>query len=188
MTKKNIDSHIFSAFKDIPFGVFGLKLLHAPSNIISRQYDSIRKKNKQNEEKNTSRIDPYEKYAKTKSECTSFFYCEMFYGIKNTHDEEKYQNFIPYLVKNREPNCITQNKRVTFTDKNRDKANDSYAKLLLSKSKKSSMVLSDLDLLPYVRFSENPYSIGLDSAQTPTTSNQYTSEDDFDDLDGEFRV
>ncbi len=83
--KKNIDSHIFSSFMGMPYGVFGLKLLHASSSLISKQYNSIRKKNKKHEEKNTSKIDPYEKYAKQKSECTSFFYCEMFYGVKSFH-------------------------------------------------------------------------------------------------------
>jgi len=185
--KKNIVSHIFSTFKDIPFGVFGVKLSHAPSHTISKQYDSIRKQNKQNEEKNISKIDPYEKHAKLKSECTSFFYTEMFYGVKSIRDDEEYKKFIPYLVDKREPNHLVLDKRAVFSDKHRNLANNFYENLILSKCKKTPMILSDLDLLPFVRFSENPYSIGLDSAQTPTTSNVHALETDFDNLDKEFR-
>ncbi len=184
--KNNIDRHIFSTFKDIPFGVFGLKLLHAESRHISKQYDSVRKKNKLHEEKNISKIDPYEKYAKAKSECTSFFYTEMFYGVKNIHDDVEYEKFIPYFSKTRQPNSLVNNKRITFSDKHRSKASDFYEKLIHTKCNKTSMILSDLDLLPFVRFSENPHSIGHDSAQTPTTSNVHTPEADFDNLDAEF--
>lgn len=186
--KKNIDSHIFSSFMGMPYGVFGLKLLHAPSSLISKQYNSIRKKNKKHEEKNISKIDPYEKFVKQKSECTSFFYCEIFYGVKSFHDEETYKNGIPYLVERRKPNSLLQSKRIIFTDKHQNKANDYYEKLILTKSKKTSMILSDLDLLPFIRFSENPYSIGLDSAQTPTSSNVIVSEKEFGNFDEEFKL
>lgn len=185
--KNNIDRHIFSTFKDIPFGVFGLKLLHAESRHISKQYDIIRKKNKQHEEKNISKIDPYEKYAKAKSECTSFFYTEMFYGVKKMYNGIEYEKFIPYFSKTRQPNSLICDKQITSSDKNKSKASDFYEKFIHAKCKKTSMILSDLDLMPFVRFSENPHAIGHDSAQTPTTSNVHTSESDFDNLDAEFR-
>lgn len=184
--KNDIESHIFSTFKDIPFGVFGLKLLHAPSKIISRQYDVIRKKNKMHEE-NLTNIDPYEKFAKIKSQCTSFFYTEMFYGVQNIRDDEKYEKFIPYHSKTRKPNSLINRKRITFSDKRRDRASDVYEKMIHSKCNKTNMILSDVDLLPFVRFSENPYSIAHDSAQTPTTSNVSVSESDFDGIDAEFQ-
>jgi hypothetical protein len=184
--KNNVDRHIFSTFKDIPFGVFGLKLLHAPSKIISKQYDSIRKKNKIHEE-NLSKTDPYEKYAKLKSECTSFFYTEMFYGVQNIHDDDKYEKFIPYYSETRKPNSLVSRKRIALSDKCRSKASDAYEKIIHTKYKKTNMVLSDIDLLPFVRFSENPYSISHDSAQTPTTSNVSVLENDFDNIDAEFQ-
>jgi hypothetical protein len=185
--KNNVGRNLFSTFKDMPFGVFGLKLCHATSHRISKQYDSIRKKNKQSEEKNVSKIDPYESKAKQKAECQSFFHCEMFYGVRTLTDDEDYEKLIPYFVSGMKPNHLIRGKRIVYTDKQRDRANDLYADMILSKPKKTSMILSDLDLLPFVRFPENPYNLGLDSAQTPTTSNTSTSESAFDHLDEEFR-
>ena len=186
--KKNIGRNIFSTFKDMPFGVFGLKLCHATSDHISKQYDFIHKKNKQYEEKNISKIDPYENKAKQKAECQSFFYCEMFYGVKTLTEDNNYEKLIPYFVLDMKPNHLVRGKRIVYTDKQRDRANDSYIDLILSKAKKTSMILSDLDLLPFVRFPENPYNIGLDSAQSPTSSNTSTSESAFDYLDEEFKA
>lgn len=184
---KNIDRHIFSTFKDIPFGVFGLKLLHADSHHMTNQYNSIRKNNKRNEEHDVQKIDPYEKYAKTKSECTSFFYAEIFYGVKNIHDDGEYEKFIPCFSKTRQPNSLVHSKLIKFTDKNRSRASDFYEKFIHSKCKKTKNILSDLDLLPFVRFSESPYSIGLDSAQTTTTSNISIPETEFGNIDEDFR-
>ena len=185
--KKSIDSHIFSSFSKTPSGVFGIKLLHADSRMISKQYNNIRKQNKQHEENNTLRFDPYEKHAKAKSECTSFFYAEMFYGVKHLGDEEQYKKSIPYLVDKRKPNHLVKDKRIVFSDKRRDRAYDYYKNLILSKCKKTRTVLSDFDLSPFVRFSENPHSVGHETAQTPTFSNTRSSESDFGNFDAEFR-
>ena len=185
---KNVSiSNLFSSFRDIPYGVFGIKMSHANSRIITKQYNAIRKRNSRDGEKNTSGLDPFEKFARQKSECTSFFYTEIFFGVRSIHDEHGYEKFIPCRGKERKPNGLVSKKRMAFADKHLDRANQFYEKMILSGPVKSTMVLSDSDLSPFVRFPENPYSVGLDSAQTPTTSNISVSESDFDGIDAEFR-
>ncbi len=184
--RQDMHANIFSTFSKIPYGVFGLKLLHAKSDIISKQYDLVKKKNKRSYDKETA-TDPYERHAKQKSECSVFFHCEMFYGVQTAGDETHFENSIPYFSKTRKPNSLLNAKTVTSSKSNPEKAYDFYKKFVFSAAKKRPMILSNMDIMPFVRFPENPNSIGLDSGQASTMSNSSVSENAFDDFTGDFK-
>jgi len=184
-----ITSNIFSVLSDSPYGVFGIKLRHAPSKPVTKRYEVLQNKKKKrnndgNGSSNTIHIDPYEKMAKQKSECTSFFYSEMFFGIKNIFDITKFMKVIPYTAQHVEPNHLIRGKIVTSTKKNFDAATDYLKKTVMVQCNNKNMILSDYDILPFVRFPENSQILGLDSAKSPTMASDSFAEREFKDIGG----
>ena len=176
--EKTASSDIFSLLSDAPFGVFGIKLRPAPSKTVTAKYRSLlRKKSKQHD--GNTHFDPYEKNAKLKSECTTFFYSEIFFGVQKISDIGAFMGIIPYTSQHIEPNCLLQAKTVTSREKNLDAATKVLMKTMTEKCKGKNMILSDHDILSFVRFPENPQNVSLNTATSSTMASDSFDEREF---------
>ena len=191
--KTAIESNIFSVLSDSPYGVFGIKLRHAPSKPVTKQYESMLNKKKRNENKGKDgdnsvspiHVDPYEKMAKQKSECTSFFYSEIFFGVDKISHVEEFMKVIPYTSQHIEPNRLIRAKIVTSKEKNLSAAIEFLEKVAITQcNSDKKTILSGLDILPFVRFPESPQIFGLESAKSPTMASDSVDEREFNDVGG----
>ena len=163
-----LSSDIYSIISDAPYGIFGIKLGHADSKHVIRKYKSLLKKRPRNSD--TVHVDPYEKLAKLKSESTSFYYAELFYGVKQISDIDTFERVIPYTSDSLEPNRLIRGRVYTAKEKNLAAATRILQKTVKSKLKSKKIVLSEQDILPFIKFPEQPHSLGLDTAASPVMS------------------
>ncbi len=163
-----LSSDVYSIISDAPCGVFGIKLGHAPSKHVTRRYKSLLKKSKKAQD--TVHVDPYEKFAKQKAESTSFYYAEIFYGVKKISDIEPFEKTIPYTSDTLEPNHLITSRVFTARQKNLDAATKILQKTVKSKPKSRKTILSEQDIRPFVKFPEQPHILGLDTAASPVMS------------------
>ena len=163
-----LSSDIYSIISDAPYGIFGIKLGHADSKHVIRKYKSLLKKRPKN--RDIVHVDPYEKLAKLKSESTSFYYAELFYGVKQISDIDTFERVIPYTSDTLEPNRLIRGRVYTAKEKNLTAATRILQKTVKSKLKSKKIVLSEQDILPFIKFPEQPHSLGLDTATSPVMS------------------
>ena len=174
-------SDIFSVLSDAPFGVFGIKLRHAPSKPVTAKYRSLlRKKSRQHDD--NAHLDPYEKDAKQKSERTIFFYSEIFFGVQKISDIDAFRDIIPYTSQHMEPNRLLRAKTITSKEKNLDAATKILMKTMTEKCKGKNMILSDNDILSFVKFPDNPQNVSLDTATSSTMASDSFDEREFRSL------
>lgn len=176
LVNDDIESDIFSFLKDAPYGVFGIKLGHCSSKHILRQYNSLLKK----KDENNKCIDPYEKLARQKTESTVFFSSEIFFGTRQIFDVDVFREMIPHTLQH-EPNYLKEKNRVSLTAKNPDRATKHLQKILSSKPHKSNNILSESEVLQFVRFPKNSQNLRLDTAKSPSMSTELHDETPFDE-------
>ncbi len=182
VSDKTVTSEIFSVFSDAPYGIFGIKLSHAPSKPIVSKYKSFLQKKARKNDEDKIHVDPYEKMIKQKSECTRFFYSEIFFGVQKLSDTGAFHDIIPHTAQHVEPNRLVQAKITIAKEKDLDAATKILKKTLETKCMGKNMILSDFDILPFVRFPTHPQNIGLDSAAIPTMASDSFDEREFGDL------
>ena len=163
-----LSSDMYSIISDAPYGIFGINLGHADSKHVIRKYKSLLKKRPRN--RDIVHVDPYEKLAKLKSESTSFYYAELFYGVKQISDIDTFERVIPYTSDSLEPNRLIRGRVYTAKEKNLAAATRILQKTVKSKLKSKKIVLSEQDILPFIKFPEQPHSLGLDTAASPVMS------------------
>ena len=163
-----LSSDIYSIMSDAPYGIFGIKLGHADSKYVTRKYKSLLKKRPKN--RDIVHVDPYERFAKLKSESTSFYYAELFYGVKKISDIDSFEKVIPYTSSTLEPNRLIRGRVYTAKEKSLDAATKILQKTVKSKLKSKKIVLSEQDILPFVKFPEQPHNLSLDTAASPVMS------------------
>jgi len=175
--EKETHRDIFSMSPSELYGVFCIKLLHAKSDIIKRQFDMNRKKF---ENKKSTDTNFYEKMTKSKSEQSIFFHAEIFFGC-STKDVGKFQSIIPYAKGKPEPNSLVKKKLVSAKHKDTEKVTTLLKKKFTSESKKTQMILSGVDILPFVCFSKHPEHQQIKSAQNKLYSSSYSTIQDVPD-------
>lgn len=173
----DVESDIFSYIKDAPYGIFGIKLNHNSSKKIISKYKSLLRK----KDEDGICVDPYEKLAKQKFECTVFFRAEIFFGVKQIDKIDLFAKAIPHTVKH-SVNYLKQKNKTSISEKNQDRATTTLKKILSSNCKGKNMILSDQEISQFIRFPKNPQTIGLDSAKTPTMATTSFDEKVFDKI------
>ncbi|MCE9651728.1 MAG: hypothetical protein K8Q89_01500 [Nitrosarchaeum sp.] len=170
-------SNIFSVITNAPYGVFVIKLYHTDSKPIISKYEKLAQKSKTSD---TVHLDPHISKAKQKSECTLFFRCNMFFGVQNISDIKAFQSIIPYASEHIEPNRLVPAKIILSKAKNLDAATDHLKKIVTTQSNHKNMILSNQDILTFVRFPQNPEHLGLEPATFPTMASDSFDERFFD--------
>ncbi len=168
---KDMHQDIFSLLATAPYGAFYIRLLHANSSNIKKQFDSLKKKHERQKEKQNKNTNWYESPMKSKAECSLFFYAEVFYATKLSSDIDLFESVIPYTDPNQEPNGLVRSKLILSNKKHPEKATASLKKLLLAPAKKTQMTLSQNDIVPFVRFPHDADHLQMDSATTDTFTN-----------------
>lgn len=176
--KKEIHHDLFSMMSSAPYGVFCIKLLHAKSDIIKKQFDRNHKKFEN--KKDVPDTNFYERMLKSKSEQSVFFYTDMFFGCAIS-DVVAFRSIIPFTGDDLEPNSLVKKKVTSQKQQNTEKATDLLRKKLLAASKKTQMILSGVDILPFVCFSKHVEYQQMKSAQNKLHSNSYSTIHDVDD-------
>jgi len=182
--KKEIHHDLFSMLSSAPYGVFCIKLLHAKSDIIKKQFNrNHRKFEKKKDEKLDTNF--YEKMLKSKSEQNIFFYSEIFFGCA-TNNVNAFRSIIPFTGDDLEPNSLIKKKLASQKQKDPEKATTLLKKKLLIASKKTQMILSGIDILPFVCFPKHVEHQQMKSAQNKLHSNSYSTIHDVIDPQSSF--
>jgi len=170
--EKEIHHDIFSMLSSAPYGVFCIKLLHANSKIIKKQFDIHRKRFER--KKDTPDTNFYERMLRVKSEQSIFFHAEIFFGC-HTNNVKSFYSIIPCTGDDMEPNSLVKKKLTSAKPKNTEKATTLLEKKFLRESQKSQMILSSIDILPFVCFAKHPEHQQIKSAQNKLHSNYYST-------------
>ncbi len=161
--------NVFSLFSSAPQGAIFLKLSHTDSKKTKRQYDSIKRRyeKQKDDAKNTNW---HESACKAKADCRRFFHAQLFFGTLTPSDIDDFERILPCVGRDIEPNGLVRKKSILYNLKHPRRALDFLEKILLEKSKKSGMVLSENDIVPFVRFPENADRLQMEPASSETFS------------------
>ncbi len=163
-----VHQDVFSLLSSAPHGAVFLKLAHTDSRKIQRQYDSIKRKYDKQDDA-VKKTNWHESACKAKAGCSRFFHTQLFFGTIILHNTDNFERILPCVGKHLEPNGLVR-KRSILSDakKNPLKALNYLKKILVGKAKKSNMILSTDDLLPFIRFPANADRLQMEPAPSDT--------------------